>query len=199
MLDFGCGCGRTIIWFADRERPTRLHGTDVDAEAISWCQDNLDFAEFTVNGSLPPLDYPPEAFDLVYAISVFTHLDEDHQFRWLEELRRVTTPGGLVLLTVHGPHAQRNLPPRVSSVLEEEGFAFTGSDDWRGVFPEWYQTAYHTERYVLERYSEYFDVLEYLPRGMNGHQDVVVLRKPPVSDTPATDRPASVHREREGR
>jgi SAM-dependent methyltransferase len=33
VLDFGCGCGRTLTWFADRS--PRLHGPDIDAEAIS--------------------------------------------------------------------------------------------------------------------------------------------------------------------
>ena len=47
----------------------------------------------------------------------------------------------------------------------------------KGVFPEWYQNAYHTKRYVLERYSDLFDVLDYVPRG-NGRQDIVVLQKP---------------------
>jgi SAM-dependent methyltransferase len=60
VLDFGCGCGRTIIWFADRSRSRNLHGTDIDAEAISWCRNNLDFAEFDVNDPLPPLHYASE-------------------------------------------------------------------------------------------------------------------------------------------
>lgn len=82
VLDFGCGCGRTLVWFADRQ--PRLHGTDIDEEAISWCRTNLDFAEFGVNDPHPTLGYLSGAFDLVYAISIFTHLDEDFQFRWLE-------------------------------------------------------------------------------------------------------------------
>ncbi len=48
----------------------------------------------------------------------------------------------------------------------------------KGMFPEWYQNAYHTKEYVLDRYSRYFDVLHYIPRGMSRRQDVVVLQKP---------------------
>lgn len=175
VLDFGCGCGRTLAWFAGRS--PRLYGTDIDEEAISWCRDNLDFAEFGVNEPLPPLGYPTEAFDLTYAISVFTHLDEDYQFRWLEELRRITRTGGVVLLTVHGHHVWKDLPQEDVDSVRRDGFKFLSSNAMKGIFPNWYQNAYHTEEYVFERYFEYFDVLDYVPRGMSNRQDTLVLRK----------------------
>jgi SAM-dependent methyltransferase len=178
VLDFGCGCGRTLIWFANRSRSPRLYGTDIDTEAISWCRANLDSARFSVNDPLPPLEYPSETFDLVYAISVFTHLDEGYQFSWLNELKRVTRPEGIVLLTVHGRHAWEDLPREDVVDIESKGFKFIASNTMKGIFPEWYQNAYHSEEYVLDRYSKYFDVLAYIPKGMSDLQDVVILQKP---------------------
>jgi SAM-dependent methyltransferase len=174
VLDFGCGCGRTLSWFA--HRPPRLYGTDIDEEAISWCRSNLNFAEFGVNDPRPPLEYHSGAFDLVYAISIFTHLDEDFQFRWLDELRRVTRTRGIVLLTLHGHHVWRNLPQEDKDEIEVEGFKFRPSNSMKGIFPDWYQNAYHTKEYVVDRYSEYFEVVDYIPLGM-GRQDMVVLRE----------------------
>ena len=153
-----------------------MYGTDVDAEAISWCRTNLGFAEFGVNDPLPPLQYPSGAFDLAYAISVFTHLDEDFQFRWLDELRRVTRPGGIVLLTPHGRRAWKGLPQEEVDQIKIEGFKFRPSNSMKGIFPDWYQNAYHTKRYVFDRYSEYFEVVDYIPRGGAG-QAMVILRR----------------------
>jgi SAM-dependent methyltransferase len=178
VLDFGCGCGRTLLWFEDKPPSTRLYGTDIDVEAITWCREHLKYAEFGGNDALPPLRYPPEAFDLIYAISVFTHLDEGFQFRWLEELQRVTSPEGIVLVTLHGTDTWKELPRKDVAYLEKNGFKFVVSNNMQGIFPEWYQNAFHTKDYVLERYTEYFNVLGYLPRGMNNHQDVVILQKP---------------------
>ncbi len=180
VLDFGCGCGRTLLWFAAPEGatpPASLHGTDIDAEAVQWCRQNLSHAEFSVNGALPPLAYPDASFDLVYAVSVFTHLDEGRQFLWLKELERITRLGGVVLLTVHGEHARGALPAEDAAAVERDGFRFVVSDSMRGIFPDWYQNAFHTKEYVLDRYAERFDVAAYIPRGMNNHQDVVVLRR----------------------
>jgi len=53
VLDFGCGCGRALIWFADRSQSARWHGTEIDADAVSWCRSNLGFAEFGVNEPFP--------------------------------------------------------------------------------------------------------------------------------------------------
>ena len=79
ILDFGCGCGGTLLWLTDLAPTASISGTDIDASAIEWCGANIPFAKFAVNGALPPLAYADASFDLVYAVSVFTHLDEDYE------------------------------------------------------------------------------------------------------------------------
>jgi SAM-dependent methyltransferase len=164
ILDFGCGCGRTLVHMKDLAPHAQFDGTDIDAGAIDWCRQNLRFANFSVGKASPPTDYASDTFDFIYAISVFTHLDEDFQFRWLEELRRIAEPGGVLLLTVD------------SSLVGEKDFVFQRSYE-DGLFPAWYQNAFHSKKYVIENFGKYFEVLGYFPRGMNNHQDVVVLCK----------------------
>ena len=179
ILDFGCGCGRVLMWL-NRTLPHlagKLHGTDIDAAAIRWCRANLPFGRFGVNGALPPLDAPDAAYDFVYGISVFTHLNAAYQEAWLRELARVTRPGGVVLLTVHGLHAAARLDAARQERLRKEGFLFAEADSTRGIFPEWYQTAYQTPEQVRETFGRYFDVRAYIERGVCGFQDVVVLRR----------------------
>ncbi|HKG45129.1 MAG TPA: class I SAM-dependent methyltransferase [Pyrinomonadaceae bacterium] len=164
ILDFGCGCGRTLVHLKDLAPHAQFDGTDIDAAAIEWCKQNLNFATFSAGKASPPTEYPSDTFDFIYAISVFTHLDEDYQFRWLEELRRIAKPGGVLLLTVD------------SSLAGEKDFVFQRSYE-DGLFPAWYQNAFHSKKYVIENFGKYFHVMAYLPKGMNDHQDVVMLRK----------------------
>ena len=63
-----------------------------------------------------------------------------------------------------------------SSLVGEKEFVFQRSYE-DGLFPAWYQNAFHSEKYVKENFGKYFEVMTYLPKGMNEHQDVVVLRK----------------------
>lgn len=177
VLDFGCGCGRTLLCLGDRPG-CRLYGTDIDAQAIAWCRVHLGFARFTVNAPLPPLDYPATSFDLVYALSVFTHLDEERQLRWQAELRRVLRPGGVLALSVLGRRAREDLPPEDRARIERAGFACLVTDERGGPFPEWNQNAYHTPAYVRDRCATGFRMRAYLPEGLNSRQDLVLREKP---------------------
>jgi SAM-dependent methyltransferase len=177
VLDFGCGCGRTLIWLA-REYPGKaLYGTDVDAPAIRWCRLHLAAAGFAVNPPLPPTLYPDGMFDLILAISVFTHLDEEPQLRWLAELQRILRPGGVLLLSLHGERSWTALPPEDLAILRRRGFLFKTSAKLRGIVPGWYHTAYHSRDYVLRTFSRYFPVLSYREAGL-GFQDLVALERP---------------------
>jgi hypothetical protein len=63
--------------------------------------------------------------------------------------------------------------------IKRKGFLLmNGPKSMQGIFPDWYQTAFHTQEYVLSNYSRYFDVLGYIPSGMDNCQDVIVLQKP---------------------
>src|SRR5690349_9487262 len=74
-LDFGCGCGRMLLWMEQYAAAQSLHGTDIDEEAIAWCRAHIPYAQFSVNRADPPLPYRDGQFELVFNHSVFTHLD----------------------------------------------------------------------------------------------------------------------------
>jgi SAM-dependent methyltransferase len=101
LLDFGCGCGRIARWWRDLEGP-RVHGCDYNKELVRWCRQNLPFIDARLNEAKPPLPYDEGQFDLVYAISLLSHLPSEQQREWLDEVRRVLKPDGLLLFTVMG-------------------------------------------------------------------------------------------------
>lgn len=179
ILDFGCGCSRVLRWFDKHPESCKFYGTDIDHAAISWNKKNIPFADFVVNDGLPPLPYPSEMFDLIYGISVLTHLNEEYQFQWLRELRRIGKPNAILILTIHGQYAQSisNLPSVAISQLYRSGFLFVKGTDWKGIFPDYYQNTFHTKAYVLEKWSKYFRIVDYIEKGLNNHQDLVILEK----------------------
>src|SRR5215208_3620943 len=177
ILDFGCGCGRVLIWLYRRASKPKCHGTDIDEEAIEWCKNNLKFAEFSVNKPFPPLDSRSEGFDFVYAISVFTHIDEEMQNAWIQELHRVLKPKGILLISVLGQSACKNMPKDIRHRLGSQGFVFVKLDITRGIFPSWYQLSYHTEGYVRQKFGKFFNLLSFMEKGLCGFQDVALLEK----------------------
>jgi SAM-dependent methyltransferase len=102
VLDFGCGAGRTLRHFLGEAEQGELWGTDIDARSIAWVQDNLCPPLHALRcGSAPPLQFEGSSFDLVWAISVFTHLT-DQSLAWLAELHRVLKPEGLLMASYTG-------------------------------------------------------------------------------------------------
>jgi SAM-dependent methyltransferase len=179
ILDFGCGCGRVVRFLHNPSEPQRFSGSDIDPESIEWCQRNLPFAVFKVNEHKPPLPFGEKQFDFIYAISVFTHLDEENQFAWLNELKRVARPGAIIIATTHGCYTQTSLDAQARERLADKGFLFsveaTGRFKADGL-PDFYQTAYHTEQYIRLNWSKVFQIRDYIERGINSHQDLVVLQ-----------------------
>jgi SAM-dependent methyltransferase len=174
VLDFGCGCGRVVRRWADL--PGRVVGTDLSSDAIAWSRRNLPFATFEVNGLEPPLLFDGESFDLVYAMSVITHLPVDLQLRWLEELRRVLRPGGYLLITLHGDAYLDRLTP-------EEAARFRAGEcvvRWSEVAGSNLCTTFHPASFLHGPLSDGFEIVEIVPRGALGNpeQDLVLLRKP---------------------
>ena len=101
LLDFGCGSGRVARRWAELPA-TEVHGCDYNTEAIAWCQANLPFARWAANRLAPPLPYEEQSFQLIYALSVFTHFAHDLQNLWMAEMRRVLAPGGFLIFTTMG-------------------------------------------------------------------------------------------------
>lgn len=99
VLDMGCGSGRL---------PAALGtgGIKVEYVGVDIVQSLLDYAatrspghyRFVLHRELStPL--PDASVDIACVFSVFTHLLHQESFIYLQELRRVTRPGGLVLFS----------------------------------------------------------------------------------------------------
>jgi SAM-dependent methyltransferase len=176
VLDFGCGCGRVTRHF--RQENQTIVATDIDREAIEWCRDNLsEVATFAVNAPAPPLEYPDSTFDLIYGISVFTHLPEDMATVWLAELNRVLKPDGLLVTSLlEEKDLIETLPDDVEALAEfkRSGFYYTPRFGMEGL-PGFYGVAFHRRDYVERAWSEYFKISMYEPRAINYHQCGVVF------------------------
>jgi hypothetical protein len=160
--------------------PTQhLFATDIDSEAIGWlkkCYKGI--ADCDVNHHFPPTVYKDGTFDLIYSISIFSHLPEDMQFAWLEELRRIAKPDSYLILTTHGEKHYRQLEGADKNTMLEKGFLHRRIKplSTEGL-PEFYQTSYHSHEYIKKTWSKYFDIIEIRRNGVDNWQDGILLRK----------------------
>jgi SAM-dependent methyltransferase len=93
LLDAGCGSGRTLDELA---RYGRVSGVDLSPEAVEAAR-RRGHEDVRV-ARVEELPFADATFDVVTCLDVVEHTPDDRAT--LAELRRVTRPGGLLLVTV---------------------------------------------------------------------------------------------------
>lgn len=97
LLDAGCGSG----YFLQRVHETwpnkwQLHGIECDQRAVECVSRRLP-GDYRIS-SLTHINHPDGLFDLVLNLSVLEHIDDDDKA--IDELVRVTKPGGRLIISV---------------------------------------------------------------------------------------------------
>lgn len=101
VLDFGCSTSRILRYFKEDAQRAEFWGVDIHAGDIAWCKTHLSPPfKFATTTTLPHLPFEDNHFNLIYAGSLFTHID-DQADSWFLELRRVLASGGYLYVTVH--------------------------------------------------------------------------------------------------
>ncbi|KAF0151355.1 MAG: methylase [Ignavibacteria bacterium] len=174
ILDFGCGCGRIIRHFAAKNK-YNLFGSDLNPDLISWCGKNLSFGKFSVNNLVPPLNYPDNFFDLIYARSVFTHLGKELQQEWIAEMKRILKPGGIFYFTAHGKITISPLSKSEQELFNKDEIVLHNSFGEGGNK----YSSYQSYKWTTENLLNGFDLAGFHEGGSNPHlkQDVYIFRK----------------------
>lgn len=183
ILDFGCGYGRILRFFAKDGINAKMYGTDISKGLIEWCRNNIKFGDYHINNSWPPTDFKENTFSLIFAFSVFSHLSEKSHLLWLEELHRLLKPKGLLIFTIwvhpsktrkyHEPHF-----PEYEKLIQDyednkycySNLLYNGADT--------YGEALIPITYMKDSWTENFDILEVTDSHPNSPtQNYIVLRK----------------------
>lgn len=100
VIDFGCGAGRVLRQFRSAAENCEIWGVDISGDSINWCKSHLcPPFRFLTNTTIPHLPFEDRSVQLIYAASVFTHI-EDLAEAWLMELRRILAPNGRLFITL---------------------------------------------------------------------------------------------------
>jgi len=177
ILDWGCGPARII-----RHLPTILpsdcsfYGSDYNPLSIAWNAKNLPKIDFNLNTLEAQLPYPNAHMDVIYSLSVFTHLSERLHFEWFAELYRVLRPGGIMFITTSGNNYVPLLTENEREIYDQ------GALVARGQVKEGHRiyTTFHPQEFMKKLFSN-VTILEHIetpPQAGWIPQDIWIVRKP---------------------
>lgn len=178
VLDFGCGAGRTLRHFVADTDTAEFWGCDIDEPSVTWLQQHLSPPlRLFCNTPAPPLDVPDSTFDLIYAISVFTHL-ADTWAEWLVELNRVLSPEGLLFVTFIGEGAIGWVS---DEAWVEEGIGMNVASYAQG-WDLGGPTVVHSPWWIRAHWGRQFEILDLQPAGFGtdpgqGHGTVLMRKR----------------------
>jgi SAM-dependent methyltransferase len=191
VLDFGCGSGRTLRHFLSEAEVGEFWGADIDRPSLDWLRETLSPPlHVWQSAGGPPLGLEAASFDLIWAISVFTHLPQTTSIPWLLELHRVLKPGGLLIATYHG----RWNSEFVAGEPWDEGKVGMNVHRHNQAWDDGGPTVLMSDWWVASHWGRAFEIVDQLPRVHNFTW--VVMRKRDVDLTPEDlERPADDPRE----
>jgi SAM-dependent methyltransferase len=191
ILDFGCAEGRMLRHLHD-DLERELWGVDVNAERIAWCQQHLaPPLRVATTTTTPHLPFPDGYFDLVYAISVFTHISELAD-SWFLELLRVLLPGGHIYLTIHDDHsvdvllnqyrAEGSRREIVDLLLRFDAATGALGRDWQyfAVYADPGAQVFYRRDDLVKRWSQLAEIREIKQEAI-GYQTALMFRKTSTS------------------
>lgn len=186
VLDFGCGSGRLLVGWHIIMPQIQLYGCDLNPQLIDWAQQHLPQAiDCRLSNLNPTLPYQDQQFDMIYLISVFTHLSLETQKQWIREFKRILRKGGYLMVTLHGELYVRNtfeLRSEHFRTFEHSGYVEEGQANVEG---ENRYRSFHRYDFVRDLF-EGFEIRGYFPNGNDSQhntlfqiaqsQDVYVLQ-----------------------
>lgn len=93
ILDAGCGTG---MIYSNLEKFGTVIGIDLSKEALKFCRERR--LRTLIHGDLTCLPFKNESFDLIVALDILEHIEEDQVA--VSEFYRALKPGGIGIFTV---------------------------------------------------------------------------------------------------
>jgi SAM-dependent methyltransferase len=154
--------------------PVEILGLDYNPQTVKWCSEHFPSIRFLRNELVPPLPLEDGSIDVIYALSVFTHLSEQLHYAYVADLFRCLKSGGILIVSLHGDRSRNFLSVEEVRSYDAGKLVIRG----RAVEGKRPFVAYHSPGFVRGRMFAGREILfhDNTDRISGFHQDLWVVR-----------------------
>jgi SAM-dependent methyltransferase len=175
LLEFAAGYGMVTRHLPRALPDATILSCDIHDRAVGFIESELGGA--AIGSEHRPEDLQlPQQYDVVFALSFFSHLPQSSFGRWLKALFAAVKPGGLFIFTTHGLASVQNFG---AIVVPDNGFWYSPGSEQQDLDGAEYGSAITTPDFVI---TELFHQLrapiaEFRHAFWWNHQDMYVVTK----------------------
>jgi SAM-dependent methyltransferase len=147
LLEFASGYGCLSRHFRNFAGRYQVVACDIHQLAVDFLQGTLG-VEAVPSNSDPDMLAIDQTFDVVFALSFFSHIPPGTWGRWLAKLLSLVREGGLLIFTTHGRVGAGDVG---DPSLDRDGFWFLLSSEQRDLPVSEYGTMFVTPSYAFEQ------------------------------------------------
>ena len=183
-FDFGGSTGRVFRHFHFQSPDWKVWSSDFKMTSVDWNLKHFPSEIMAFQGVyFPFLPVEDRSFDLITAMSVFTHIDET-ETSWLLELRRILKPDGVAIITIHNDDTWLNMPRSLRDVIEQYSPELARNpalppgrivSNFRNDDPYRCNT-FHSDDYIRSQWGRFFEIKAIVNR-FSGPQAGVILKR----------------------
>lgn len=178
MLEFASGYGCVTRHLAKVFPDIHITACDIHREAVHFIETKIGAS--AIESRTDPDQFMSEysffKFNIVFALSFFSHMPRATWGRWLSALFSLVLPGGVFVFTTQGPGSTKFFG---NPAIPEDGFLFIPESEQKDLPVSEYGQTLVSRKFVIDEISRLPHVKSYQVHEANwwAHQDCYVVIK----------------------
>lgn len=177
LLEFASGYGCVTRHLYSQLAPLAITSCDIHEAACTFIEGVIGVKSILSATKPEELGVESNSFDVVFALSFFSHMPGRTWGRWLKSLFDKVKPGGHLIFTTHGMTTWANTG---KPSIPDDGLWFVPSSEQKDLDVSDYGSTIVTPEYVKRVVADVLrqNALRMIEADWWGHQDLYIIAKP---------------------
>jgi hypothetical protein len=175
LLEFASGYGMVTRFFKKVIPSLDVTACDIHPDAMSFIESKMK-VKTILSDSIPEKLSISDKYDVIFALSFFSHMPKTTWSRWIKVLTSKVKTGGFLIFTTHGMISKKLCIKNANP--DKEGFWFFPGSEQKDINKDEYGTTLVTYQFVSNQLKIIgsCNIVEFKEGFWWGHQDLYIVK-----------------------